>query len=40
MSTKIFVNLTVRDLDRSVKFFRNLGFNFNVYMDPRRAQQD
>jgi predicted lactoylglutathione lyase len=29
MSTKIFVNLPVKDLDRSVKFFSKLGFTFN-----------
>jgi predicted lactoylglutathione lyase len=30
MSTKVFVNLPVGDLNRSVKFFRNLGFDFNA----------
>lgn len=29
MATKIFVNLPVKDLDRSVKFFSKLGFSFN-----------
>ena len=29
MATKIFVNLPVRDLDRSVAFFSKLGFGFN-----------
>ncbi|HEX6997868.1 MAG TPA: VOC family protein [Gammaproteobacteria bacterium] len=29
MSTKIFVNLPVRDLDASMRFFRALGFDFN-----------
>ncbi len=29
MNTKIFVNLPVRDLDRSMNFFRNIGFSFN-----------
>jgi len=29
MATKIFINLPVKDLDRSVGFFRNLGFTFN-----------
>lgn len=29
MSRKIFVNLAVADLDRSVAFFRALGFEFN-----------
>ncbi len=29
MSTKIFVNLPVEGLDRSMTFFRTLGFDFN-----------
>jgi uncharacterized protein len=29
MSTKIFVNLAVKDLDRSKEFFKQLGFTFN-----------
>ena len=29
MATKIFVNLPVRDLDKSIGFFRKLGFDFN-----------
>jgi predicted lactoylglutathione lyase len=29
MTTKIFVNLPVRSLDRSVEFFTQLGFRFN-----------
>lgn len=29
MSRQLFVNLPVRDLDRSVAFFRALGFDFN-----------
>ena len=29
MSTKIFVNLPVKDLSKSMAFFRTLGFNFN-----------
>lgn len=29
MSRMIFVNLPVKDLDRSVAFFRGLGFTFN-----------
>lgn len=28
-SRKIFVNLAVRDLERSIEFFRKLGFQFN-----------
>jgi hypothetical protein len=29
MATKIFVNLPVKSLDRSVEFFTKLGFSFN-----------
>ncbi len=29
MPTKIFVNLPVKDLDKSMKFFKQLGFTFN-----------
>ena len=29
MSTKIFVNLPVKDLQRSMDFFKNLGYSFN-----------
>jgi len=29
MHTKIFVNLPVRNLDKSMEFFTKLGFNFN-----------
>jgi predicted lactoylglutathione lyase len=29
MSTNIFVNLPVRDLDRSIDFFTKLGYKFN-----------
>jgi uncharacterized protein len=29
MSTKIFVNLPVKDLDKSIEFFKGLGFVFN-----------
>jgi uncharacterized protein len=29
MPTKIFVNLPVRDLERSMAFFKKLGFSFN-----------
>lgn len=30
MATQIFVNLPVKDLNRSVKFFTHLGFTFNA----------
>jgi uncharacterized protein len=34
MATKIFVNLPVKDLDRSVAFFTKLGYTFNpAFMD-------
>ena len=29
MGTKIFVNLPVKDLDKSIEFFAKLGFTFN-----------
>jgi hypothetical protein len=29
MTTKIFVNLAVKDLDKSIEFFKKLGFTFN-----------
>ncbi|MCO6434644.1 VOC family protein [Nitrosomonas nitrosa] len=29
MATKIFVNLPVKNLDQSIKFFTQLGFSFN-----------
>ncbi|WP_425613502.1 VOC family protein [Anatilimnocola sp. NA78] len=29
MATKIFVNLPVKDLPRSIKFFEGLGYSFN-----------
>lgn len=31
MSTKIFVNLPVKDLNRSINFFTRLGFSFNTH---------
>jgi predicted lactoylglutathione lyase len=30
MASQIFVNLPVKDLDRSIKFFTALGFTFNL----------
>ena len=30
MATKIFVNLPVKDLDRSMAFFKALGYSFNA----------
>jgi len=29
MATKVFVNLPVKDLDKSVEFFTKLGYTFN-----------
>jgi predicted lactoylglutathione lyase len=37
MSTKIFVNLPVKDLDRSVAFFTALGFKFNPQFTDKNA---
>ena len=38
MTTKIFVNLAVNDLDRSKAFFKQLGFTFNpIFTDETAA---
>lgn len=37
MATKIFVNLPVRDLDRSVEFFTHLGYRFNPHFTDETA---
>ena len=37
MTTKIFVNLPVNDLNRSVDFFTKLGFNFNRQFTDKNA---
>jgi predicted lactoylglutathione lyase len=37
MSTKIFVNLAVKDLDRSMAFFKQLGFTFNPQFTDQTA---
>src|SRR5437868_629919 len=37
MSTKIFVNLPVSDLDKSVAFFNRLGFTFNAQFTDETA---
>ena len=37
MSTKIFVNLPVQDLDKSVEFFTKLGFEFNPQFTDQNA---
>lgn len=37
MATKIFVNLPVKDLDKSVTFFTKLGFTFNPQFTDENA---
>ncbi len=37
MSTKIFVNLPVKDLKRSVEFFTKLGYTFNPKFTDEKA---
>jgi uncharacterized protein len=37
MATKIFVNLPVKDLDKSVDFFTKLGFTFNAQFTDENA---
>lgn len=37
MATKIFVNLPVKDLNRSVEFFTKLGFTFNKQFTDEKA---
>ena|SRR5258708_3861278 len=37
MATKIFVNLPVKDLDRSIAFFTSLGFDFNPQFTDEKA---
>ena len=37
MATKIFVNLPVRDLDKSMAFFTSLGFSFNPQFTDDKA---
>jgi len=37
MATKIFVNLPVRDLDKSMAFFTDLGFSFNPQFTDEKA---
>ena len=37
MATKIFVNLPVKDLDKSMSFFTNLGFSFNPQFTDEKA---
>lgn len=37
MSTKIFVNLPVKDLGKSIEFFTQLGFSFNPQITDENA---
>ena len=37
MSTKIFVNLPVKDLNRSIEFFTKLGYKFNAQFTDENA---
>ncbi len=37
MSTRIFVNLPVKDLQRSMSFFSHLGFSFNPQFTDEKA---
>lgn len=37
MATKIFVNLPLKNLDRSVEFFTKLGFSFNAQFTDETA---
>lgn len=37
MATKIFVNLPVKDLNRSIEFFTKLGFQFNQQFTDEKA---
>lgn len=37
MSTKIFVNLPVKDLNKSMEFFKKLGYSFNAQFTDEMA---
>ncbi len=37
MATKIFINLPVKDLSKSISFFTNLGFTFNPQFTDDKA---
>ncbi|MFD2148276.1 VOC family protein [Mucilaginibacter antarcticus] len=37
MATQIFVNLPVKDLDKSVEFFTKLGYTFNPQFTDEKA---
>ncbi|WP_199200211.1 VOC family protein [Adhaeribacter arboris] len=37
MATQIFVNLPVKDLNKSIEFFKNLGYSFNPQFTDENA---
>ena len=37
MATKIFISLPVKNLDKSMEFFKNLGFSFNPQFTDEKA---
>lgn len=37
MATKVFINLPVQDLDKSIEFFSGLGFDFNPQFTDENA---
>ena|SRR6478752_5426257 len=37
MATRVFINLPVKDLDKSVTFFTNLGYEFNPQFTDEKA---
>ena len=37
MATRVFINLPVKDLDKSVSFFTNLGYEFNPQFTDEKA---
>lgn len=37
MATKVFINLPVKDLNKSMDFFQNLGFSFNPQFTDEKA---
>ena len=37
MATKVFINLPIKDLARSIEFFQNLGFSFNPQFTDEKA---
>jgi len=37
MATKVFINLPVKDLSKSMHFFTNLGFTFNAQFTDEKA---